>query len=367
MVVVTSNISDDDAPFVEIKNIEGIKVVYIKNRFFSSMGKIRRIFAYIRFSILSTYYALKEPGVDLVYASSTPLTIAVPALLCKYVKKQRFVFELRDLWPDVPYELGFIKNNVLFNFLKKFEHRCYKSADAIISISEGIKDLVGLEYSFKTSVYPFGSNTSMFSIDKNFTWRVENGIVEEYLFVYTGSIGNANGMDYLLSAAKHLKDMEVSNIHIALIGQGSFSEQAKEIVKSNKLGNVSFHPPVPVNSLVDIYASADAGIITWSNVSETHRHTASPNKFFDYIAAGLPVFFHVSGPFKTFIEAKNVGVYADEDDSREMAIAFKNFTLDKARASRMSMNARQLAETELGRDKILTDLVEKLEHIMLEK
>src|SRR5699024_347840 len=108
--------------------VDGIDVISIKNSYLNDMGAYRRIFSFLRFMFLSVFYVLKEEKVDLVFASSTPLTIAFPALVRKFFRRTKFIFEVRDLWPEAPIQLGFIKNKQLIAFLRWFEKKTYVAA-----------------------------------------------------------------------------------------------------------------------------------------------------------------------------------------------------------------------------------------------
>ena len=356
VVVITANTKHEDWPFVRVENVDGIKVVYIKNPYDSKMSASSRVLSFLKFLLYSTYFALREKNIDAVYASSTPITIGVPGLLTKHIKAATFILELRDIWPDVPYEMGYIRNRFVYRVMKWYEQLLYRQADKIITISEGIKDCVGAQYAHKTASYPFGSNLALFTPAKNENWRHAQGITAKTLYIYTGAIGIANCVDYLVEAANLLQKAGNSDIHIALVGDGSARKAVIEQANELGLKNLSIHDPVPVESLNEIYASADAGIILFGNLSASLRYTASPNKLFDYLAAGLPVFFNFDGPLKDTLEAQTVGKYVAYDDPQSLADAMTYYSNNKDQLIRMSCNARRYAEAECDREQILTDL-----------
>src|SRR5690606_18044810 len=83
-------------------NIEGIDVIYVKVPYSQSMGIMQRLRSFLKFIVVATRVAWRENGVDLVFATSTPLTVGIPALLLKWFRKKPYIFEVRDLWPEVP-------------------------------------------------------------------------------------------------------------------------------------------------------------------------------------------------------------------------------------------------------------------------
>lgn len=357
VTVITSNTKHSDWKFLEVKNIDGIEVKYVKNYYDSSMGKMKRIFAFFKFMIYSTYYALKEKNIDIIFASTTPLTIGIPAYFKKlFNKKARFIFEVRDVWPDIPYEMGYIKSKFLFKILKAFENKLYKSSDKIIAISEGIKQKINISFKDKIDVYPFGANLKLFNTYKSDEWKNKNNINCKTLYVFTGAIGLANGVEYLVEAAKILDEQKNQDIHIAIIGQGSAKKKIIDLKNEYSLTNVTIFDSVAVEELNKIYESADAGIILFGNLSESYRFTASPNKFFDYIAAGLPFFFNFGGPLKDKVEKENIGIYTDYKNPNDLAKKMAHFSENKELLLSIGKNARNLAEREYDRDLILKNM-----------
>jgi len=360
VTVITSNTKYKDWDFVETKNIDGIEVKYIKNYYDSSMGKFMRIFSFFKFMLYSTIFALKEKNVDILFASSTPLTIGLPALIKNFFNKNiKFVFEVRDVWPAIPYEMGYIKNKMVFQLLKLFERKLYDSSDKIITISEGIKQKIDVEFHHKIKVFPFGSNLNLFNLDKKNTWKLKNNINQEMLYVFTGAVGLVNGLEYLIETAKILQK-KCDNIHIAVVGNGSAKESMIQVSKDYRLTNISFFEPVPIEELNKIYESADAGIILFGKESESYRFTASPNKFFDYIAAGLPFFFNFGGPLKDLIENKNVGIYTNYLTPEDLAEKMMYYAKNKKQLYEIGQNGRKLAENEFEREQILENMIKEI-------
>lgn len=90
----------------ERKTIEGIDVIYVKTNYSQSMGIFARLKSFLHFMVHATYLSLKLKGIDFVVATSTPLTIGFPALVLKKFKNIPYLFEVRDLWPEVPIQMG---------------------------------------------------------------------------------------------------------------------------------------------------------------------------------------------------------------------------------------------------------------------
>ena len=359
VVVITSNYQYKNWPSIKTVQDNGFKVVYIKNSFDSRMGKVRRIVAYTRFMFLATYISLKQRNTELVYASSTPLFIGIPALALKLRTGAFFVFELRDLWPDVPYELGYIRSKIIFKAMQFLERYFYRKSDLIVTISDGIRVRVPSIYASKTVTYPFGSDLQSFSTSIDQNWRKEKSIDARTLIVYTGAVGWANGFDLLLDAASELLKKNES-IHLAVVGTGSALDHVSQRVEKEKLSNISLFPAVSATELNRIYASADAGLILFGSVSDTYYQTASPNKFFDYMAAGLPFVYHFGGPLSDELQAMGIGSKVERDNKLSLVQCLLDIHYKNGPATYNREIIRAIAEERWDKGKILTDLVHRL-------
>jgi len=340
--------------------IYGIKVINVKTNYTHKLNFTQRVLSFIKFMLVSTYLALKSSP-DLVFATSTPLTVAFPGLVVKFIRRVPFIFEVRDLWPDVPIELGIIKNRLLIFLMKLFEKTTYHFAERIVCISEGIRQKI-LAPDWKKLYIPVGCDLTLFNGIKNSRWREELCITSRSLFVFTGAIGVANNLEYLMEAARILKERNFNEISIALIGEGSAKEKVLKMKDEYELDNVFIFDPVPRRKLPDILASADGGIIL-HGLSPTYQETAAPNKFYDYIAASLPVIFNFRGPLRNLILEKNVGYYVDHRSPEQLSEILIHISRNKSEASEFGKNARLLAKDKFDRIKSAEKLERTFEKI----
>lgn len=349
-VITSDNFLPEKYKGIKRLEVDGIKVISIKTNYTTNLNFVQRISSFIKFMILSSYLALKTSP-DIVFATSTPLTVAFPGLVVKFIKRVPFVFEVRDLWPDVPIELGIIKNKLLIFLLKLFEKITYRFADKIVCISEGIKEKIPVP-NWKKVYIPIGCDFNLFNGVRNARWKQDAGITGGALFVFTGAIGVANCPEYLMEAAKILKEKNENDISIALIGKGSAKEDVLKMKDKYHLDNVFIFDPVPKRKLSEILASADGGLIL-HGLSPTYRETASPNKFYDYIAASLPIIFNFQGPLKNLILEKRAGYYVDYQSPEELSDVLLHISQNKEEALKFGRNARLLAEEKFDLKKIV--------------
>ena len=194
---VTMVYSSNDRASKDYKdNYEGIKLMKLSNNYSNKQSFLKRALVFLKFSLKTSAIVLKE-DYDIIYATSTPLTIGIPALIAKLFRRKKFIFEVRDLWPELPQAMGIINNKLVYYLLKILEISCYKFSDFCVGLSpgiiEGISKYVPKE---KTVLISNFSNTDFFDPKINFD---ENKKIK---LVYAGAFGLANGIDNILDEAK---------------------------------------------------------------------------------------------------------------------------------------------------------------------
>ena len=219
MLTTSTNIDSK----LERINIDGIDVVYLKVPYSQNMSIFRRLLSFVGFMFFSTKVALQEKDVDLVIATSTPLTIGFPALVIKKFRKIPFLFEVRDLWPEVPIQMGGLNNKLVVKLAVWFEKAIYKNAKHIVALSPGMKEGViktGITEE-KVTMIPNMSKVDIFGLrDKRVELYSKLGLQpDSFKVVYFGAMGIANGMDYIIEGISLLTDN--NDIEYLFIGDGS--------------------------------------------------------------------------------------------------------------------------------------------------
>lgn len=218
---------------MERVSIEGIVVIYLKIPYTQNLSIFKRSVSFFNFMLKSSVIALKEKNVDLVIATSTPLTVGFPALLVKKIKKIPFLFEVRDLWPEVPIQMGGLNNKVLIKVATWFEKLIYVNAQHIVALSPGMqKGIVGRGISpQKVNMIPNMSKIDTFSSREKKTHLIDKLGLQPSTFkvVYFGAMGIANGMDYIVEGIKKLEGQK--ELEFIFIGGGSRESALKKNVR----------------------------------------------------------------------------------------------------------------------------------------
>ncbi|KND22681.1 glycosyltransferase [Enhydrobacter aerosaccus] len=329
-------------------NVDGIDIIEFELPYSNGLSFSKRTQIFLNFAFESIKVALTEQY-DIVFATTTPLTAGIPGVFAKWIRRKPFVFEVRDLWPELPKAMGVIKNPVVLGLMSLLEWLTYHSADRLIGLSPGIVEGIikrGIDPSLVKAI-PNGCDLDIFT-DKGQPWRPSSVLDTDLMAIFTGTHGLANGLDAILDAAVELKERHREDIKIVLVGDGMQKPNLQKRAKSLDLTNVIFHDPVNKSRLAGLMASADIGLQILANVPAFYYGT-SPNKFFDYIAAGLPVLNNYPGWLAKMIEKEQCGFAVVPEDPKAFAEALIFASNERESLKKMGSNAQVLAKKDFDR------------------
>ena len=342
--------------------VDGIDVIQISVPYSNNMGVVSRARSFCSFAWQCVKIAMKE-DFDVLFASSTPLTAGIPGIIMKmFRRKKKFIFEVRDLWPELPKALG-MKNPFFIGGMSILEWLSYHKADGCIGLSPGICEGIKKrsQKNKPIAMVPNGCDLDIFMPSLKSPIELEGIGANDKVAIFTGAHGLANGLDAVLDMAKVVQEKGRKDIKIAFIGKGKMKEHLRERVKAEGIDNCLFYDPIPKLQLAKIVASATVGLMVLKNVPAFYYGT-SPNKFFDYIAAGLPVINNYPGWLAGMIKENNCGVVVEPDNAQAFADALIDM-VDNAPLAEYSKNARKLAETSFDRDTLGKKFVDFFEEI----
>jgi len=334
-------------------NEDGIQVCWIPVSYSNKMGFFRRIISFISFSIQSAKVCLSI-NADLVFATSTPLTIAIPGIYFSKIKNKPMVFEVRDLWPEIPIALGALKSRLTIKLAKWLEKVTYHNSEQIIALSKGMKaGVVKTGFpSEKVHVITNLSNMTHFASNQiseklkinGFDWEISNPLV-----IYTGALGHVNDVPYLIKVADHMKKINPA-VKFIIAGEGVEKVRTIELAKNLQLLNNTVFIIDPIQKCHIPQLFFRATIVTSLCLDwEVLRHN-SANKFFDGLAAGKPIMINYSGWQREILEKNQAGFYVPHDDPEKGARILNEILKDKDCQKLMGESARQLAEEKFSID-----------------
>jgi glycosyltransferase involved in cell wall biosynthesis len=328
--------------------VDGIDIIEFDLAYSNTDGFAKRARIFLTFALKSIGIALTHKY-DVVFSTTTPLTAGIPGIFSRWFRGKPFIFEVRDLWPELPKQMGVIKNPLVLAAMSALEWCSYRSAHRCIGLSPGIVEGIkrrGVKAS-KIEIVPNGCDLSIFAEDV-LPWRVEGVADSDLMAVFTGTHGIANGLDSALNAAQELKNRGREDIKLVFVGQGKLKDSLQKRAELEKLDNVIFQPPVNKNKLAKLMKGADLGLQLLANIPAFYYGT-SPNKFFDYISAGLPVLNNYPGWLAGMIKKSNCGYAIEPDSATAFADALENAADNKELLLTMGANAQVLAMRDFNR------------------
>lgn len=368
MVCGTSAVGGVKLPYDETRrwhrgDVDGIDVIALPLPYSNRDNLFKRSLVFLKFAWRSSVLALREEY-DLLFATSTPLTAAIPGIVMKLGGRRRpFVFEVRDLWPELPKALG-MKNPFALAGMSVLEWLGYRMADGCIGLSPGIVEGIRRRGPRQQPVVliPNGCDLDLFSPGQREALAIPGVEPGDFVAGFTGAHGIANGLDAVLDAAAELQRRGRQRIKIVLIGDGNQKDRLKRRARDEKLANVIFSDPVKKTEIARLTGSFDCGLMILANIPAFYYGT-SPNKFFDYLAAGVPVLNNYPGWLAGLIEESGCGLVVPPESPGHFADALAAMADDAGKRAEMGRRARSLGEREFAREKLAQRFVALLESI----
>ncbi|WP_249929051.1 glycosyltransferase family 4 protein [Ectopseudomonas oleovorans] len=339
---------------------DGIVVHWLPVAYSNHMSYSQRIRAFFRFALRAAQKAVSLRG-DIVFATSTPLTIALPAVFAARRNSLPMVFEVRDLWPELPIAMGALRNPVLRWVARRLERWAYRHSESVVALSPGMRDgVVAAGYaSGRVAVIPNSADNDFFQSTSASGARVfrqqRTWLGERPLLVYTGTFGRINGVSYLVELAARLRVI-APDIRVLLVGDGQEVEQIRSrAVAAGVLGdNLFIEGQVAKREIPALLAAADMTCSLFIDLPEMRANSA--NKFFDGLAAAKPIFLNYGGWQADLVEACGCGVVAWNKSLDDVAALVARCLHDRAWLESAGKAAQVLARESFDRDVLALQL-----------
>ena len=340
--------------------IDGIHVHWLAVPYSNNMGFKARISAFLKFAVSSGVKAHKVCG-DVILATSTPLTIALPAVYASRRLKKPMVFEVRDLWPELPIAVGALKNPFLKKAAKWLERFAYKNADLVVALSPGMADGV-IKSGYppdKVHVIPNSCDTDLFQIPQSKGQEFLNSHPELQggpLVLYAGTLGLINGVEYFVDIANAMLQIDRA-VHFLIVGDGKEQDQIRrKAANAGVLGkNLWMIPPVPKSEMPCLLSAATIAVSLVIDLPELWNNSA--NKFFDALAAGRPIMINHEGWQADLIREAGGGLVVPPADATQAAKMLHDFLSNPDLVKKAGQSAFHLGKTQFNRDDLANNLM----------
>lgn len=333
----------------------GITVHYIHLEYRNDMNFLQRLIVFFKFLFFSTLKLLSLKG-DIVLASSTPLTIGVPAIIKKGLHKTPYIFEVRDIWPEAVIAIGIIKNKLLKQILYFLEYKCYNYSSAIVPLSVDMKKSIISRFP-KLTKKPVviienisEINRFQYKFSEKITILKEKiGFKPRFTILYAGTFGRVNGISYVIDLAIRLYELDPTIVFV-LIGNGSEKNVIKEKAYKNNIlnKNIFILDPVSKDELPQLYSECDMGSSFVIPIKELWANSA--NKFFDTLAAARPILINHKGWQKETIIRENIGYVLPVTIKDNSLKEFLLYTQNKTLIKKQQINALKIAKSNYSND-----------------
>jgi len=342
--------------------VNGFRIVEFSGAYSNRQKPTNRALEFLSFAVRSLFYVIFGPRFDIAFATSTPLSVAIPAIGAGLLRRSRMIFEVRDLWPDLLVEMGALKNQAVIRLLRILEESAYKVADDVIVLAPGIAERPSRVRGGhrNVAVIPNGCDLALFDSSRPKNTSLKFSPRTPLLAAYTGTHGDANGLDFLIETARQLHNMGDPNVRIVLIGDGSQKTRLKSQALDENLSNLDFRESMPRKELASILPSMDVGLQILANYPGFMNGT-SPNKVFDYMASGLPIAINYRGWISDKIEEQRCGWRVESPfDLAELLARLAN---SPELLSSPGQRSRACGEENFDRKKLVADAIAIIERV----
>ena len=321
---------------------------------------ISRLLNYFSFTFSSMFYAGRIKGnFDYLMVESPPLFLGISAWWISKRKRAKMVFNLSDLWPESAEKLGVITNRTFLKMATILEEWLYKKAFMVTGQTQGIVADIKKRFPNKTVHWlPNGVDESIFSFQRTIDVRKQLQFSEDdFLIMYGGIIGLAQGLDVILDAAKLLP--AESKITYLLLGDGPEKKRLQQRVIDEQITRVKFLELVSREVVPSYVDAVDVAVIPLKKMDLFLG--AIPSKIFENLALGKPLLLSVDGEArKLFVDEGKAALYIEPENSQMLAEKSLLLEANREMVREMGNNGKAYVQTYFMRKKITSDWVSLL-------
>jgi colanic acid biosynthesis glycosyl transferase WcaI len=345
--------------------VDGVRVVRTWLWALPNRQAHERIRNYASFCLSAAVSGLALPKPDVVIATSPQLLCALAGWWLAFWKRVPFVFEVRDLWPESLVAVGAgSEGSLLHRTLSAIAEFLYRRANRIVVVAPAFKDHLMRYWAVpetKISIVENGVEADMFRLDPAaVAIRKQLKVEDRFLICYIGTMGNAHGLETLITAAEELKTALSSGMFL-LIGEGAEKERIMELAASHGLTNILFLGQQPRERIPAYVSAADICLVMLKK-SELFK-TVIPTKLLEYMACERPVIVAVDGQARQIVEEAGGGVFVEPEDSHAMVESIVDLAANPERRQAMGARGRQYIVRKFSREKTAEEYIRVLERL----
>ncbi|MBL7918330.1 MAG: glycosyltransferase family 4 protein, partial [Bacteroidia bacterium] len=279
-------------------------------------------------------------------------------------KNAKLIFNVSDLWPESAEKLGVVTNKQLLKMAYRLEAKLYKKSALVTGQTQGICKNINERFpQVKTFWLPNGVDLEMYNPDSiaSTNWRKENGFNDiDFIVLYAGIIGIAQGLEVILKAAK--QTISNSTIKYVLLGSGPEKEKLMSLNKQMELTNVYFVEGVSKDKIKGILKEVNAAVIPLRKLDLFLG--AIPSKVFENLAMKIPVLLGVDGEAKLlFVDYGKCALYFEPENDVMLAEQVTKLAADENLIKTLGKNGRAYVNEFFNRNNIASLFYEELKKL----
>ena len=330
----------------------GVDLVRFDVPYDNTMSASGRLKSFLRYAVRALRYGLRMPRPDVILGSSTPLTAAAAAGLVARIRGLPWIFEVRDLWPAFPIQMGAVPNYGLHPLLRWGEAALYRSAAHVVTLSPDMEQHVRVRApgaSVTTRAYGAGTrHLDEVSKAARRSLAKQVSLDRRHLVLYAGTFGRANAIPTLLDAARTLIDAR-SDVAVAFVGRGHHAPRVAQAARQHDA--IQYLSPLPYPETLALFERADLSLVSFRDRPVLAAN--APGKFFDSLAVGTPVVVTNPGWTKRFVERHDCGWFVPPESPGALAAQIRAVLASPGGLAEASQNAEAAAQRHFDREAML--------------
>lgn len=338
------------------KQFAGFQVHYFNIPYANEFGFLKRSIAFFKFVWACQSYLKKNSKADIHYIISTPLTTAYIGLYGLRKLNIPYFFEVGDLWPEAPIQLGFLKNPILKTYFYRLERKVYNNATHIIALSRPIAQYIHqkVNSSVPITVIPNMADCKFFTFEEKSEkfFNQQNPLQ----IAYTGALGYANQVSFFLDLAAVCHQNEIP-VLFHIMGEGA--EYALLFERAKNIPTVHIHTYGGKEDVRQLLNQCDGVYVSYRKVPILN--TGCPNKLFDGLAAGKIIILNVDGWMEELVLEADCGFSYDPEKPASAATLIQELINQPGWVLAMKQNARRLAEEKFNVEMNMEQLLQVVE------
>jgi len=325
--------------FVVKEDYNGINVVRTYTSVVRRNTIYRRLITFLSYMVSSAVYSvLARKKFDIVISISPPFFTLAAAILVSKIRRIPLVIDIQDLYPDTAIELGKLKNSLLIKIWRTLERIIYKSASAIVVISQGFKNEIVKKGINPNKVFVISGwvNTDRFNPEKVSDQEDALGLTGCFVVLFLGSIGYAQGVENIIETAAMVSEQD--RIKFLFIGGGIEKKRIMQKTRDLKINNVLFLPPQSFQKIPSFINTSDVCLV---HLLERRLYEITiPCKTYEYMAMGKPIIMSARGEAASLVRDNNCGIVVKPEHPESLKRAILDIYENPQKDKKLGRNSR---------------------------